>query len=62
MTQPLLVRKGDIKFQEDNIALADSAFFHTFSFPMRHGDPATALNEPFSMVLSETAAKNISDQ
>jgi putative ABC transport system permease protein len=57
MTQPLLVRKGDIKFQEDNLAIADSAFFHVFSFPMLHGDPKTALNDPFSVVLTETTAR-----
>jgi putative ABC transport system permease protein len=57
MTQPLLVRKGEMKFQEDDLAMADSAFFHIFSFPMLHGDPKTALNDPFTMVLSQTAAK-----
>lgn len=57
MNAPLLVRKGDIKFQEDNLQFADSAFFHVFSFRMLHGDPRTALNEPFSVVLSETASK-----
>ncbi len=57
MNQPLLVRNGNIKFQEDNLAIADSAFFHVFSFPMLHGDPKTALNDPFSMVLTETTAR-----
>lgn len=57
MNAPSLVRKGDIKFQEDNLQFADSAFFHVFSFRMLHGDPGTALNDPFTVVLSETASK-----
>jgi putative ABC transport system permease protein len=57
MSQPLLVRNGNIKFQEDNLTIADSAFFHVFSFPMLHGDPKTALNEPFSVVLTQTTAR-----
>ncbi len=56
MNQPMLVRKGDLKFQEDNFGLADSAFFHVFSFPLLHGDPRTALNDPFSIVISQTTA------
>src|SRR5579871_1491834 len=53
----LLVRKGDIKFQEDNTLFADSAFFHVFSFKLLKGNPATALKDKFSIVLTETAAK-----
>ena len=53
----LLVRKGNIKFQEDNSLFADSAFFHVFDFKLLQGDPATALKEPLSLVFSETAAK-----
>jgi putative ABC transport system permease protein len=32
-----LVRKGDIKFQEENTKFADSAFFHVFDFKMVKG-------------------------
>ncbi len=53
----LLVRKGDIKFQEENALWADSAFFGMFDFKLIHGNPATALKEPLSIVFSETAAK-----
>ncbi|HET6254373.1 MAG TPA: FtsX-like permease family protein [Puia sp.] len=53
----MLVRRGDMKFQEDKMAFADSTFFEVFDFPLLKGDPATALKEPFSVVLSETAAK-----
>src|SRR5215467_1085220 len=53
----LLVRKGDIKFQEDNTMFVDSSFFHVFDFKLLKGNPQTALKEKFSIVLSQTAAK-----
>jgi putative ABC transport system permease protein len=53
----LLVRRGDIKFQEDHTLFADSSFFHVFDFKLLKGNPKTALKEKFSIVLTETAAK-----
>ncbi|MFT3935012.1 MAG: ABC transporter permease [Chitinophagaceae bacterium] len=53
----LLVRKGDIKFQEENMQFADSALFHVFDFKMLKGNPDKALTEPNSIVFTETAAK-----
>jgi putative ABC transport system permease protein len=53
----VLVKKGDIKFQEEHAAWADSALFHVFDFKLLKGNPNTALKEPFSIVFSETAAK-----
>ena len=53
----LLVRTGDIKFQEQKSLFADPAFFQLFDFPLVKGDPATALKDPFSVVFSESAAK-----
>src|SRR6202012_3688212 len=52
-----LVRRGDIKFQEDNSALVDSTFFEVFDFPLLEGDPRTALRWPLSIVLPEKTAK-----
>src|SRR5438034_7672563 len=46
----LLVRKDDIKFQEDETMWTDSAFFHVFDFKLLKGNPATALKEPNSIV------------
>ena len=53
----VLIRNGDIKFQEENSMWADSTFFKTFDFKLVKGNPETALKEPFSIVLSETTAK-----
>jgi ABC-type antimicrobial peptide transport system, permease component len=53
----LLARIGDRKFQEPNTFFADSSLFAVFDFPLINGDPQTALRHPFSMVISQTAAK-----
>ncbi len=53
----LLVRKGDIKFQEENTLFADPDFFRIFDFPLIKGNPKTALQDPFNVVFSESAAK-----
>lgn len=55
--ESFLIRKGDVKFQEENSLYADSAFFQVFSFKLLHGNPRTALKEPLSLVFSESAAK-----
>jgi len=53
----LLVHRGDVKFQEKNSLLADSTLFNVFDFPLIAGNKNTALKEPMSIVLSQTAAK-----
>ena len=53
----VLIRKGDIKFKEENAMWADSAFFKVFDFKLLKGNPQTALKEAFSIVFSETTAK-----
>jgi putative ABC transport system permease protein len=53
----LLIKRGDVMFTEADVLWADSAFFKVFDFKLIKGDPETALNEPLSMVMSESAAK-----
>ena len=57
MGDNLLFRKGDIKFYESNVIWADSAFFTIFHFPLLQGNAHNALKEPYSIVLTESAAK-----
>jgi len=38
---------------------ADRGFFEMFTFPMAAGNPATALADPFSIVMTESAAKRL---
>lgn len=52
-----LVRKGDIKFQEEATVFADSSVFNVFDLKLVQGDPKTALKEPLSIVFTEKAAK-----
>jgi putative ABC transport system permease protein len=52
-----LVKKGNIKFQEEKSVLADSTLFNVFDFPLIAGNKNTALVEPMSIVISQTAAK-----
>lgn len=53
----LLAERGGISFYEPNSYIADSTIFDIFSFNLISGDKATALREPYSIVLTETMAK-----
>ncbi|MBL7848836.1 MAG: ABC transporter permease [Cyclobacteriaceae bacterium] len=52
-----IVQNGDKQFMEDYLLLTDPAFLDVFSFDLKAGDRRTALNEPYSIVLSESMAK-----
>lgn len=52
-----LVRKGNVKFQEDNTLFADSSFFKVFDFKLLKGNANTALTAPLSVIFSQKAAK-----
>ncbi|MBP7555515.1 MAG: ABC transporter permease [Chitinophagaceae bacterium] len=52
-----LITLGDRSFHEKKIINPDSNFFSFFSFPLLKGDPKTALQDPHSIVLTETVAK-----
>ncbi|HET9487491.1 MAG TPA: ABC transporter permease [Chryseosolibacter sp.] len=51
-----LYKNGEKQFYEEEFYLADSTVFEMFTYPFIHGDPATALDNPFSIVLTEKAA------
>lgn len=52
-----LIRKGDLKFIEENTVLVDSTLFRVFDLKLLKGNPKTALVAPLSLVLTETAAR-----
>ena len=57
-----LYKNGDRQFYEEEFYLADSTVFEMFTYSFLHGDPATALDNPFSIVLTEkTAGKYFSE-
>jgi putative ABC transport system permease protein len=58
LVQPnLYFEKGEDSFREDSLAFADSTIFKVFTLPFVAGDPRTALQEPFTMVVSESLAR-----
>ncbi|SEW06222.1 putative ABC transport system permease protein [Chitinophaga arvensicola] len=48
---------GDKKIWDAHTGYADAPFFQVFNFPLLEGNPATVLKEPYSIVLTESAAK-----
>ena len=57
-----LYKNGEKQFYEEEFYLADSTVFEMFTYPFLHGDQATALDNPFSIVLTEkTAQRYFSD-
>lgn len=53
----LTFRYEDKTFTEDHIYFAESNIFDVFTIPVIAGDPNTALENPFSIMLSETMAE-----
>ena len=56
-TDRALYKNGDKQFYEEQFFLADSTVFDMFSYEFIAGDPATALDNSFSLVLTEKIAK-----
>ena len=54
---PFIVKQGDQLFSESKFCFADSTFFNVFSYKLVKGNPAKALNEPYQVVITETAAR-----
>lgn len=46
-------------YKEEQVIYSDESFFDVFSIPLLKGNPATALKEPYSLVLSEKTAEKI---
>ncbi len=53
-----LMRHGERVLPRERLALADQAFLEIFSFELIKGNPQTALQAPFAMVISESIAKS----
>ncbi|MCP5106918.1 MAG: ABC transporter permease [bacterium] len=50
-------------FRDEKITVTESSFFKVFSFPLLKGDPQTALDNPNSILISQSAAgKYFGDQ
>ncbi len=55
--EKLLVRYGDITFYETRTYAADQSALEIFSYDFIYGDPAHALTQPYSIVLTESMAE-----
>jgi putative ABC transport system permease protein len=53
----LFIEAGDKSFEESHVLLADTNFFRVFPTAFPEGDPVTALQKPFTVVLTEETAK-----
>lgn len=51
------LRYGDKLFNQDDVYWADEKFFEVFDVKVARGNPAKALNEPWSVMLSREAAR-----
>ena len=52
-----LVKKGNEYIEEEHVAHADSTFFDVFTLPAIEGNTRTALDEPNTVVITESMAK-----
>jgi putative ABC transport system permease protein len=52
-----IVEYNERAFEEDKWMFVDGSFFRVFSFELLAGDPATALNEPESVVITSDMAE-----
>ncbi|MBN1271633.1 MAG: ABC transporter permease [Candidatus Aminicenantes bacterium] len=51
------VKYEDKTFQEENVGTAENTLFDIFSFPFVSGDPKTALEAPYTVVITESTAR-----
>ena len=62
---PVLITGEDRDFRKNKVKdflFVDYNFFELFSFHVLHGNPATALEQPYSMVLTESMARKLFDE
>lgn len=53
----ILVKKDEVKLLIPNIAFVDSTFLEIFDFEVLQGDKSTALDEPYTMMLTQSMVK-----
>lgn len=56
---PVIMTYGENNFQENAFFYADSSFFDIFTFQFIRGNPETALDQPNSVVITETTAQKL---
>ena len=51
------IKAGEKEFEERGFFFADPEFLEVFSWKMIHGDPETALKDPYSVILTTSVAR-----
>lgn len=52
----VLIHRGEKMFREEHFHLVDPGVLEAFTFPLLRGNPQTALQEPFTVVITEEIA------
>lgn len=50
-------KNNEVRFNEERLLMAENGFFQVFDYELLRGDPATALEKPFTLVLTESTAR-----
>lgn len=53
----VLCHSGDRRFYENGVSFADSSIFDIFTFHFEEGNPSTALDGPYDIVIDQTTAR-----
>ncbi len=54
-----VVTYGDLVFNENRVILTDPGFFNLFDFPLLVGDPKEALQDPLSVMITQSTATKL---
>lgn len=52
-----IVKSEEKRFTEEKVSATASSFFSVFSFPLLQGDPATVLDRPYTVAISDQMAR-----
>jgi len=58
----MIIDHNNKKLSVDDLLYVDNSFLSMFSFPLIAGNSATALKEPYTIILSESTARKIYDE
>ena len=58
-SKPVVISSGAQKLEIDRGLIVENSFLQIFSYPLEYGDKTKALMEPYSVVLTESLAKNL---
>lgn len=54
---PLVFEIGDSYFKQERVFISNSQFFDVFTYPFTEGNPGTALENPFELVITKSVAE-----